>query len=97
MDIIESATGISVAPVVADTKTQDQELAVRANDILQAAPFPELRRIRCQCDRGVLVLTGQVDSFFMKQMAQESLRKMPGVDHLSNAIRVTDRTAQLPK
>ena len=57
---------------------------------LQASHYAPLRSIRCEYHEGVLVLRGRVASFYLKQMAQELVRNLDGVDVLANTVEVTD-------
>lgn len=47
-----------------------------------------LRQIRCDCQHGTLQLHGQVDTFFLKQLAQEHARRVHGVCRIVNHIHV---------
>jgi osmotically-inducible protein OsmY len=52
--------------------------------------YSQLRQVQCGYRHGVLHLHGQVDSFFLKQLAQEHARRVEGVTHLVNAIHVIE-------
>ena len=91
MNMTEIATDIPVTPVVTQAQSSAQTIESEANEVLQNSQYPELKHITCEFAGGVLILRGRVRSYFMKQMAQESLRNFDGVDHISNAIRVADR------
>lgn len=71
------------------TLPSDDVLA-RVDSVLRA--HPHLRRVmvrsRHQDDR--VVLSGEVDSFFQKQMAQEALRHIPGVETIDNQLHVSE-------
>jgi osmotically-inducible protein OsmY len=47
-------------------------------------------------DRGTILLRGQVPSFYLKQLAQEAVKKIEGLGRVVNEIEVTvpslDRT-----
>jgi osmotically-inducible protein OsmY len=49
----------------------------------------QLRRLRCDYRHGVLYLLGQVDTYFLKQLALEHARRVDGVTHVVNSVRVT--------
>ncbi len=51
--------------------------------------LPQLSQL-VQCDYvdGVAVLHGEVSRFYLKQIAQESLRSIPCVDQIDNRIEV---------
>jgi osmotically-inducible protein OsmY len=51
------------------------------NAALQASPYRPIRRVVCSVRQGVLLLTGTVPSYYMKQQAQ-ALVKSLGVERL---------------
>jgi len=55
---------------------------------LRACAHRELRTLRCEYDKGVLILRGSVSSYYEKQLAQEVLRNLRGVDVIRNAVEV---------
>jgi osmotically-inducible protein OsmY len=62
--------------------------ADRANQILCESPYHCIRRVRCSLADGILTLAGQVPSFYLKQLAQISVRRLEGVRQISNRIEV---------
>ncbi len=75
-----------VAIVVGDVSDSDVvvEAALRQ---LQARDCG-LRSITCEHYAGMLILRGCVSSYYLKQLAQESVRKLPGVEMIDNAVDV---------
>ncbi|SMP61605.1 BON domain-containing protein [Neorhodopirellula lusitana] len=65
-------------------------IQTRVQEVLDAASYTELQQISCERRRGIVFLSGDVSSEFMKQLAQESIRDVEGVSHLVNAIQVVD-------
>jgi osmotically-inducible protein OsmY len=57
---------------------------------LQSSPYSAIRRVACFFDEGVLVLQGEVPSYYQKQLAQSSVNGFAGVERIANRIRVTD-------
>lgn len=45
--------------------------------------------VSCRCESGVLLLRGRVSSYFLKQVAQESVARCDGVTHVVNEIDVS--------
>ncbi|MEZ6074817.1 MAG: BON domain-containing protein [Pirellulaceae bacterium] len=45
-------------------------------------------QVFCQEESGIVVLHGRVGSFFQKQMAQESLKRLAGVEKVINELEV---------
>ena len=66
---------------------------------MQSSPYPDVRSISCEFQDGVIVLRGQVDSFYLKQVAQETIRNVEGVTVIVNIISVTEikGTKSLPR
>ena len=48
----------------------------------------ELGQLICEHDSGILRLRGQLPNYYMKQLAQELLRDLEGVDQIVNAVEV---------
>jgi osmotically-inducible protein OsmY len=64
-------------------------LEQEANRILMGNPYlPANYRLDVRESSGGLRLSGKVDSYFHKQMAQESLRDLPGVKRIENMLEV---------
>ena len=55
---------------------------------LAACPYAALKNISCRTDNGALVLRGRVGSFYLKQLAQEIVRKAEGVSKIINQLKV---------
>jgi hypothetical protein len=55
---------------------------------LANTPFPVLREVLCEYDRGVLILRGSLPSFYLKSVAQEAVRNLAGVRQVVNRIEV---------
>jgi osmotically-inducible protein OsmY len=54
------------------------------------ALHPQLKqaKVAVQTDAGDVTISGTVQSFYQKQMAQESLRDIDGIDSIANQLRV---------
>ena len=57
---------------------------------LASTQHSELRSVTCEFEHGLLQLFGQVDSYYLKQLAQEHARHVDGVTHIINSIHVSD-------
>lgn len=53
----------------------------RAQESMHSSPYPSLRKVVCERRGHVLVLRGHVESFHLKQVAQETVRRL-GRQHL---------------
>jgi hypothetical protein len=56
----------------------------------RTSPYVALRRLRCEYRGGVLVLHGRVASYYLKQLAQEVVRRLAGVEEIANHVEVFD-------
>ena len=45
----------------------------KASNLLRNTPYPSLGKLDCRFRNGILTLHGHVESFFLKQVAQERL------------------------
>jgi hypothetical protein len=57
-------------------------------DVLAVSPLPQLRRLMVCVSEEEVVITGQVSSFYMKQLAQETVRPTLGDRRLLNLVEV---------
>ena len=55
---------------------------------LKDNPHLGRRRLRLEADEGRVVLRGVVGSYFQKQMAQEAVRNVQGVQEIENQLEV---------
>ena len=62
-----------------------------AEQRLKNSAYLPLRNLRCSFHEGILVLHGELPSFFLKQMAQSLVAQMAGVGEVLNRVEV--RTA----
>ncbi|MBI83154.1 MAG: transport-associated protein [Planctomycetaceae bacterium] len=58
-------------------------------NILSANPFLAQQKLQLEAERGRVVLRGVVRSFYQKQMAQETLRHVDGVEEIENLLEVS--------
>jgi osmotically-inducible protein OsmY len=58
-------------------------------DVLTSSPLGQLRRLVVTADNTHVVITGQVSSYYLKQMAQETVRPALGARTLLNYVEVS--------
>lgn len=63
-------------------------LAQRVDQAIQLNPHVDGRSFRFETDGARVVLQGKVKSYFQKQMAQEVVRRVAGVEHIDNCLEV---------
>jgi osmotically-inducible protein OsmY len=67
----------------------DTPLDDRVFTALTRNPYLAGRTLRIETEEGRVTLRGVVRSYFQKQMAQETLRRLDGVDEIYNELEVT--------
>ena len=58
----------------------------QVEDVVKTSPYLAGRKLRIEADAGRVVLHGTVRSYFQKQMAQEALRQVDGVQGIENRL-----------
>ena len=66
----------------------DTTLEIAAVDALSQSPHIAGADVECYAQCGHVTLRGVVPSFFHKQMAQEAVRHVEGVERIENEIQV---------
>ncbi len=66
-----------------DTPLEDQVLTA-----LERNPYIARRNLRFETSAGRVILRGVVNTYFQKQMAQEAIRHIDGVDEIANELEV---------
>jgi osmotically-inducible protein OsmY len=56
---------------------------------LRRNPYLTHRQLRCETEQGRVVLRGVVGTYYQKQMAQETLRRIDGVSEIANELEVS--------
>jgi osmotically-inducible protein OsmY len=54
--------------------------------------YHELHLVSCDFHEGVLTLRGCESSFYLKQIAQELIRRLKGVEEVNNRLEVAEHT-----
>jgi hypothetical protein len=62
--------------------------AIEAQQRLAESPYFALRKLRCDYHEGVLTVHGRVPSFYFRQVAVETLRRVKSVEQLVDRIEV---------
>jgi osmotically-inducible protein OsmY len=66
----------------------DATLESRVMMALDQSPYLPGRKVHFEAEEGKVVLRGVVGSYYQKQMAQETLRRIEGVNHIENLLQV---------
>ena len=70
-------------------KTRRLPLDDRVLCALERNSYLSGRHLRFETDQGRVTLRGVVRSYYQKQMAQESIRYIDGVDEIANELEVS--------
>lgn len=64
----------------------------RVQNVIDHNPYLSRRKLHCETrvTEGHVVLRGEVRSYFQKQMAQESVRKIDGIVSIENCLEVVE-------
>lgn len=62
------------------------QVELKAYELLRHTPYQSLAKIGCRFGDGVLTLRGRVESYFLKQVAQERLLK-----NLDPSVRISNQ------
>lgn len=69
-------------------RSGDGEVIGAAQGRLRSCPYFSLRSLVLEFHEGVLVLRGKVASYYLKQVAQEAVRRVAGVEAIINVVEV---------
>lgn len=70
------------------TATLSRPLFDRIREALTTCPYVPSQNVNIEAEDGHVVLKGSVTTFFQKQMAQESIRRVDGVQQIENLLQV---------
>jgi osmotically-inducible protein OsmY len=70
------------------TATLSRPLADQIFEALTTNPHVPCQNVRIETANGRVVLKGHVTTFFQKQMAQEAVRRVDGVEQIENLLQV---------
>ena len=89
-DIIPALNRASAQPAT-PTRPPQPSLQELAEGCLRRNPYLALRNVSCDCRGGVLVLRGRLPTYYLKQVAQEAVAHLEGVQGVDNRIEVVPR------
>ena len=71
-----------------DASPASYSLSTQVQLALSDSPLFSLRRVHVEIAEGLVRLQGTVRSFYQKQMAQETVRRIDGVEQIENQLQV---------
>lgn len=78
-----------------DTSIEEPPLSDRVASALRHSPYVPRKTLRFEAAEGRVTLRGIVHSYFQKQMAQEAVRRIEGVQEILNELEVTGAASNL--
>nr|AXL05487.1 transport-associated domain protein [uncultured bacterium] len=72
------------------TLYEAERIAEVAAGRLKTSPYAAVRRVTCVYDEGVLILQGDVPTYYQKQLAQSAVTGLATAARIANRIRVRD-------
>lgn len=73
------------------TTSTEQRTLIEVAEALEHTKYMPLRRVELRVHSQSVVLSGDVPSYFLKQLAQVAAMSVPSVRRLENQLRVTNR------
>ncbi len=83
--------------IVTGIDESSRELLQRVDSAIKGNPHLSRHQVFCQEESGIVILHGRVGSFFQKQMAQEALKRLAGVEKVINELQVDWLASVSPK
>ncbi len=77
-----------ISPDAADQLMIEERFEEKVSSALRQNPHLQSRNMRFEASEGRVTLRGQVNSWYQKQMAQESLLRLEGIDRVENQLEV---------
>ena len=71
-----------------ETKSEPLSVVDQIRRTLSCLGYAQLNAVQCVLDGDEVLLTGKLDSFYLKQVAQSVAIKIPGVRNVRNEIQV---------
>jgi osmotically-inducible protein OsmY len=87
----ENREGMRLFPVEKQELGTSREKKVVQAEVqarLRKSGYHELQLVSCDFHEGVLTLRGRVPSFYLKQVAQEVIRRLDGAEEVNNRLEV---------
>ena len=79
---------MSTATTIERLTTPGHEVQEATENFLRSRMPTAARNIECEYKEGMLLLRGEVTSYYAKQLAQEFARQVAGVDKVVNCLEV---------
>lgn len=74
-----------------ETEPSARLIEEEANKRIQQSLYPQLKKTVCTFRHGILTLYGVVSSFHVRQIAQELIQGIPGIEIIDNQLVVATK------
>ena len=85
---MNSATAIPPQSAIDSTLREEVALLRDVRQVLLATGYAELLQVWVEVHKGEVFLCGSVSTYYQKQVAQEAVKRVEGVEVLTNDITV---------
>ncbi len=85
---MEFKDGLSFMAQENNNQDAESSAAYQLRQSLGELGYQQLQKVECSLAGDEMVLTGQLDSFYLKQVAQSVAINIPGIQRVRNEIRV---------
>ena len=72
----------------------DETLQFRVEMFLKSRHFPDFEKLNVHVENGAVCLSGELNSYYEKQVAINSCRRVAGVGHLVDQIAVSVKSME---
>ena len=86
-----STTSRIPTPIQEEMPLEHLQLVGKVQRVLEGSGYPELQWISVKVHQSEVFLHGRVSSYFQKQLAQELVKRIPGIFALRNEILVAPK------
>lgn len=69
-----------------DQMDRDEHLNLLVQKKIQRGEYQQLRHLSCEVNEGCVTLSGVLHSYWLKQIAQAAVQKIPGIQLVKNQI-----------
>ncbi|WP_182870670.1 BON domain-containing protein [Rhodopirellula sp. JC639] len=83
VEVIEQELSGGAAPKQCECSCKIRNIAIQC---WESSGYTELKKLDCDFESGVVYLRGIVSSFYYKQLAQETIRHIEGINRIINEI-----------
>jgi osmotically-inducible protein OsmY len=81
-------SAVSISNTMSTPISTSQQIVEGAENCLRHNSYLALKNVRCDFHEGALILRGCLPTYYLKQVAQQTVSRLEGVDRIVNEIEV---------